>query len=369
MKKRLLMLFPVVGLAVSVLAGDVVPLKDVYPFKIGTCLNQWQFSRPSADMEKLIAGTFNTITPENELKPRSVQPREGVWRFDAGDKFVAFAEKHKMKPIGHCLVWHSQTGDWIFKDKDGKPASRELVIQRMKEHIQKTVGRYKDRIKGWDVVNEAFGADGKLHRSPWLDRVGPDFVELAFKFAHEADPDCELYYNDYGMDHPGKRGGVVKMIKDFKAKGIRIDGIGMQSHHHLRSPSLKEYEASIEAFAGTGVKVMITELDISVLPRAWGLSADISTRHDYKEKYDPYTKGLPAEKQKELADRYVELFKIYARHAKEIDRVTFWGFSDKFSWLNGFPVRGRTDYPLLYDRELAPKPCAKAIYEFGQKKE
>ena len=193
MKKRLLMLFPVVGLAVSVLAGDVVPLKDVYPFKIGTCLNQWQFSRPSADMEKLIAGTFNTITPENELKPRSVQPREGVWRFDAGDKFVAFAEKHKMKPIGHCLVWHSQTGDWMFKDKDGKPASRELVIQRMKEHIQKTVGRYKGRIKGWDVVNEAFGADGKLHRSPWLDRVGPDFVELAFKFAHEADPDCELY--------------------------------------------------------------------------------------------------------------------------------------------------------------------------------
>jgi len=349
-------------------ALEVVPLKDRFPFKVGTCVNQWQFSRPSPDVEQVIAGTFNTVTPENELKPQSVQPREGEWRFEAGDRFVAFAEKHHMKPIGHCLVWHSQTGAWMFKDAEGKPASRELVVKRMREHIHKVVGRYRGRIKGWDVVNESFGGDGRLHRSPWLDRVGPDFMELAFKFAHEADPNCELYYNDYGMDNPRKRDGVVKMLREFKRKGIRIDGVGMQSHHHLRSPNLCHYEDSIAAFAAEGVKVMITELDISVLPSAWGVTAEISTSHEYRQKYDPYREGLPAEKQQELADRYVELFKIYQRHAKSIDRVTFWGFTDKSSWLNGFPVRGRTDYPLLYDRALQPKPCARAIAALGEKK-
>ena len=366
MKNHLNSLVLAVCCAVSCTAGEVVALKDVFPFKIGTCLNSWQFSRPSPDMEKLIVGTFNTCTPENELKPISVQPREGQWRFEAGDRFVAFAEKHQMKPIGHCLVWHSQTGDWMFKDGQGNPASRELVVKRMKEHIYKVVGRYKGRIKGWDVVNESFGGNGRLHRSPWLDRVGPDFMELAFTFAHEADPDCELYYNDYGMDNPRKRDGVVKMIRDFKKKGIRIDGIGMQSHHHLRSPSLKDYEDSIAAFEAEGVKVMITELDISVLPSAWGATAEISTSHEYKKKYDPYTEGLPEAQQKQLADRYIELFKIYRRHEKAIDRVTFWGFSDRFSWLNGFPVRGRTDYPLLYDRQLKPKLCAKFLYDFGK---
>ena len=349
-------------LAASGLCAEVVPLKDVYPFRIGTCVNGFSVSGRNPQIERLLSGTFNTLTPENDLKPEHVQPREGEWHFEAGDRYVAFAEKHGMKPIGHCLVWHSQTGRWMFQEREGRPASREVVIQRMKTHIQTVVGRYKGRIKGWDVVNESFGGDGRLHRSPWLDRVGPDFMELAFKFAQEADPACELYYNDYNMDNPRKRAGVVQMIRDFKKKGIRIDGIGMQSHHHLRSPNLKDYEDSIVAFAAEGVKVMITELDISVLPAAWGRSAEISNRQDYRQRFDPYRQGLPEEKQKELADRYVELFKIYLRHAKSIDRVTFWGFTDRMSWLNNFPVRGRTDYPLLYDRSLEPKSCARALY-------
>lgn len=355
------------ALAATGLCADVVPLKDVFPFKVGTCVNGYSLSGRQPEIEKILAGTFNTITPENDLKPASVQPREGEWRFDAGDRFVSFAEKHGMKPIGHCLVWHQQTGNWMFKDEKGGPASRELVVKRMKNHIQTVVGRYKGRIKGWDVVNESFGGDGRLHRSPWLDLVGPDFMELAFKFAHEADPNCELYYNDFAMDNPGKRRGVVQMIRDFKKKGIRIDGIGMQSHHHLRSPNLKDYEDSIAAFAAEGVKVMITELDISVLPRAWGLSAEVTNSHDYEQRFDPYRNGLPESKQKELTDRYCALFNIYMRHAKSIDRVSFWGFTDRMSWLNNFPVRGRIDYPLLYDRQFQPKPCARALLELGKR--
>lgn len=343
-----------------------VPLKDLYPFRIGTCLNAHQVAQPSPKVEQVIAGTFNTVTPENELKPQSVQPREGVWQFAAGDRFVSFAERHQMKPIGHCLVWHSQTGDWMFKDRMGQPASREVVVARMRTHIRTVVGRYRGRIKGWDVVNEAFGGDGRLHPSPWLNCVGPDFVELAFRFAHEADPACELYYNDFGLDNPRKRAGVVKMIRDFKKKGIRIDGIGMQSHHHLRTPDLREYEASIAAFAAEGVKVMITELDISVLPSAWGHTAEISASHAYRSRFDPYRNGLPDACQRELTARYVALFTIYLRHANSIDRVTFWGFTDAASWLNNFPVRGRKDYPLLYDRDLKPKPCAQALANLVQ---
>ena len=254
----------------------------------------------------------------------------------------------------------------MFKDNSGQPASRELLVERMRTHIHTTVGRYRGRIKGWDVVNEAIEGNGTLRRSPWLEQVGPDFIELAFKFAHEADPDCELYYNDYGMDNPRKRERVVKLIRDLRRKGIRIDGVGLQSHQHLRSPNLGNYERSLVAFAAEGVKVMITELDISVLPAAWGVTAEITTSHQYRNKYDPYREGLPEAKQKELAERYCELFRIYQRHAKVIDRVTFWGFTDRSSWLNGFPVRGRTDYPLLYDRHLKPKPCARAIAQLGE---
>ena len=207
----------------------------------------------------------------------------------------------------------------------------------------------------------------KLHPSPWRDGIGEDFIELAFRFAHEADPDAELYYNDFNMFTAGKRRGVVEMVRKFKEKGVRIDAVGLQSHAGLKGPKVEEYEATIEALASVGVKAMITELDVSALPSAWGLTAEITSRHDYDEKYNPWKDGvLPKDVEKEHARRYIDLFKMYLRHADVIDRVTLWGLTDGDSWLNDFPVRGRTDYPLFFGRDGQMKLCAKAVWRLSQ---
>jgi endo-1,4-beta-xylanase len=344
-------------------------IKDAYTgrFRLGAALGKWVYEEtPNAESD-IVAANFSSITAENEMKPERVQPREGVFHWDSADKFVAFGERHGMKIIGHCLVWHYQTPDWFFKNADGSKADRETLIARMRTHIHAVVGRYKGRVHGWDVVNEAFDDAGALHPSPWRDGIGEDFIELAFRFAHEADPDAELYYNDFNMFNQNKIAGVLRMVREFRAKGVRIDGVGMQSHVALNRPNLADYEASIVAFAAEGVKVMITELDVSVLPAAWGLSAEVSRSHDYDEKFNPWKNGvLPDEMQQRLARRYEELFRIYLKHADSIDRVTFWGVADGMSWLNNFPVRGRTDYPLLFDRSLKPKPCAAAVLRLAE---
>lgn len=351
-------------LAAAFLVSAEDALKDVFAgrFRIGAAFGSRVYTGRAEGDRALVERHFNAITPENEMKPASLQPREGAFRFDVADRFVAFGETNRMKIIGHCLVWHQQTPKWFFEGRDGKPVDRETLIARMHTHIRTVVGRYRGRVRGWDVVNEAFDDHGALRDTPWSRLVGPDFVELAFRFAHEADPDAELYYNDFGMASRGKREGVVRMIRDFRAKGVRIDGVGMQTHVNLHHPSLADYEASLAAFAAEGVKVMVTEMDISVLPAAWGLSADVSARHDYQEKYNPWRDGvLPDEIQQRLARRYEDFFRIYLRHADAIDRVTFWGVTDATSWLNDFPVRGRTDYPLLFDRAGQLKPCGRAV--------
>lgn len=353
------------GLAAS--AG----IKDSYVgrFRLGAAVAARVYAGAHNEETRIVEENFDSITPENEMKPDSIQPAEGEFRWDMADRFVAFGEKNHMKIIGHCLVWHNQTPRWFFENPDGSKADRETLIRRMREHIHAVVGRYKGRIHGWDVVNEAFDDAGNLHPSPWRDGIGDDFIELAFMFAHEADPHAELYYNDFNMFAKGKREGVVKMLRVFKAKGIRIDAVGLQSHGSLNSPKIEEYEDTIKAIAAEGAKAMITELDISVLPNAWGLSAEITQSRDYDEKYNPWKDGvLPRETQKELARRYVELFRMYLRNADKIDRVTVWGVSDKYSWLNDFPVKGRTDYPLFFDRDMKKKPCAKAIERLGAMK-
>ena len=346
----------------AALSAAGASLREAYAphFNVGVALGRNEVADPAS--RALAAREFSSATVENVMKPCVVQPREGVFRWDAADDFVSFAEKSGMKVIGHCLVWHSQTAAWMFEGPDGKPASRELMIERMRKHIHAVVGRYKGRVKGWDVVNEAIEGDGSYRKSRWLEQVGGDYIALAFKFAHEADPDAELYYNDYGMASRGKREAVVRLVRDLKAKGLRIDGVGMQSHVSLKDPNLCEYEKSLAAFAAEGVKVCVTELDVSVLPSAWGQSADISATHEGGEKFNPWKDGkLPTEMQEKLAARYRDLFEIYLRHAKDIDRVTFWGLTDKQSWLNDFPVKGRIDYPLLFDREGRAKPCYDAL--------
>ena len=354
----------------TLLLAATLGLKDAYrgEFAIGAAVRPNVYENAADAERQLVLNEFNALTAENEMKPAYLQPEEGRFDFDRADRLVAFAEENHLELTGHCLVWHQQMPPWFFVDSSGKEVDRETLIARMRAHIHAVVGRYRGRVKGWDVVNEALGGDGKLHDSPWLRIVGGDFVELAFRFAHEADPEAELYYNDFNMFERGKRRGTVELIRTLRAKGLRIDGVGMQSHGSLSGPDLDEYEQSIAAFGAEGVKVMITELDVSVLPSAWGLTAEITTRHDYAEKYDPYRGGLPSEKESELAARYSALFRLYRRHRNVISRVTLWGVSDRTSWLNDFPVRGRTDYPLMFDRSLKAKLCHRAVLDVAKEK-
>ena len=228
------------------------------------------------------------------------------------------------------------------------------------------MGRYRGKIKGWDVVNEAIDDQtGELRMDrPWYRILGKEGIFAAFKAAHEADPDAELYYNDYSLDKPKKRAGVIALVNEIKARGLRIDGVGTQEHHLLKVPTSAEVDATFNDLRKTGLSVMVTELDVSVLPRPeWEAGADLNTKYRNSPEYDPYRKSLPSEVQEELTARYRDLFRIYGKHADIITRVTFWGVHDGSSWLNGWPIRGRRDYPLLFDRKGAAKPALGAIIE------
>ena len=256
---------------------------------------------------------------------------------------------------GHCLVWHSQAPSWFFKDSPGNDVTKEVLIARMKKHISTVVGRYKGRVKGWDVVNEALNEDGTLRKTKFLEIIGDDYLRLAYQFAHEADPSAELYYNDYSLANPAKRNGTVALVMKLKEQGAKVDGIGEQCHIGLNNPDIGEYEKSIEAFAALGVKVMISEMDISVLPSPdRRMGADIITNFEYRKKLNPHTEGLPDSVNAVFEKRYLDFFKLFLKHKKVISRLTLWGVNDAQSWKNNFPVRGRTDYPLLFDRKINP---------------
>jgi endo-1,4-beta-xylanase len=364
MKKRNVMLWTLL-LFCYVGAAAQRGLKDVLGnyFLMGAALNTQQTGVGcDSAVTAVICQHFNSIVAENCMKPEELQPQEGKFRWRKADRFVTYGEKHGMTVTGHVLVWHAQTPEWFFKDSLGHEASKELLTQRMRRHIHAVVGRYKGSIKGWDVVNEAIEDDGSYRQSPWYRILGPEYIEMAFRFAHEADPDAELYYNDYSMAGEKKREAVCRLVKNLKAKGLRIDGVGMQSHNGLDYPNLDEYEKSIDAFAACGVKVLITELDINVLPNPQGFGgADIAQNFELQQKYNPYTAGLPADKQKELNKRWMDLFKIYYKHRDQIGRVTLWGVCDENSWLNGWPIKGRTNYALLFDRQYQAKPVVNDI--------
>lgn len=329
---------------------------------IGAAINQWQSDGQDEAATAVLRRHFNAAVAENCMKSEEVQPAEGVFDFRKADNFVHYCEDNGLTPIGHCLVWHSQAPRWFFTGKDGGPATRDELIQRIQKHIATVVGRYRGRIRGWDVVNEAVEDNGSWRRSPFYDIIGEDFIEIAFRAAHEADPDAELYYNDYSMALPAKRETVCRLVRRLKEHGCRIDGVGMQSHVGLDYPDLAEYERTIEALAGEGVKVMVTELDVNVLPNPKGFGgAEVSQNFEYQKQMNPYTDGLPAEVAQRLEDRYLQLFRIYRRHSDAISRINLWGVADHNSWLNGWPVRGRTNYPLLFDRRYEPKPVVEKI--------
>jgi endo-1,4-beta-xylanase len=361
-----------IALAAAVASGQTAStLKDAYQgiFRIGAALNPAQFEERDPRGNPVIAAQFNTVSPENALKWGSIHPRVDGYDFGPADRYVAFGEKHNMFIIGHCLVWHSQTPRWVFQNDQGDPLTREALLDRMHEHIRTVVGRYKGKIGGWDVVNEALNEDGSLRQSPWLQIIGEDFLLKAFQFAHEADPQAELYYNDYSLENEAKRNGAVQLIRKLKAAGSPISGIGLQGHNHMDSPTARQEADTIEAFAELGIRVNISELDVDILPRTTRQNtADVSATAVGTAESNPYTAGLPEKLQQALANRYAELFEVFVQHRAVIGRVTFWGVTDGDSWLNNFPTRGRTNYPLLFDREGKPKPAFDAVLQVAKKK-
>lgn len=358
-----------VGLAVGNIGSHARPsaqpsLKEVFKqdFLIGAALNQNQFSERDARGLPIIINHFNSITPENVLKWALVHPQPNAYSFDAADAYVAFGEKHHMFIIGHTLVWHNQTPAWVFQDEKGNQLDRESLLKRMRDHIHTVVGRYRGRIKGWDVVNEALNEDGTLRQTPWMKIIGEDYLVKAFQFAQEADPHAQLYYNDYSLENEPKRKGAIELITKVKASGVTVYAVGLQGHDKLDWPTVEQQDATITAFEHLGIKVNITELDIDVLPRAVrSQGAEVTLTADNGDKLNPYAQGLPDSVQQALASRYADLFRVFLKHREAIDRVTFWGVTDGDSWLNNWPVRGRTSYPLLFDRAGQPKPAFYAL--------
>ncbi|HBQ60649.1 MAG TPA: 1,4-beta-xylanase [Balneolaceae bacterium] len=343
-------------------------LKEVFEddFYIGAALNPSQYNERDEVGSDLVKKHFNSITPENIMKWENLHPEPGVYNFEEADKFVEFGEANNMYIIGHTLVWHSQTPDWVFEDENGDPLSREELLARMKEHIETVVGRYKGKVDGWDVVNEAINdRDGSMRQSKWHQIIGEDFVAKAFEYAHEVDPEAELYYNDYSLNDSTKREGAYRLMKSVQDQGIYFTGIGMQGHYSLDHPTDKELEDSITRFGELGV-VAITELDMDVLPSANNYQgADISAMSDTESDsvLNPYTEGLPDSVVQQQTAQYANFFRIFLNHSDKINRVTFWGVRDSDSWKNNWPIPGRTNYTLIFDREGEPKPAVDAIIE------
>jgi endo-1,4-beta-xylanase len=358
------------ALVMSSNAQNQPSLKDAYKgcFMVGAALNAGEFTGQNQPADAIIKEQFNAVSPENVLKWESLHPQSGVYDFALADKYVEFGEQNHMFIIGHNLVWHSQVPKWVFEDEKGNPVSRKVLLDRMRNHITTVVGRYKGRINGWDVVNEALNEDGTLRQSPWLKIIGDDYIEKAFRFAHKADPQAQLYYNDYSLENEAKRRGALELVRKLKAKGIPIYGVGLQDHVSLDWPTVDQVDTTITEFGQLGVKVMITELDVDVLPRAASNhTADVSVKVAADPKLNPYPDGLPEAVQQQLARRYADLFGAYGRHCGLVMRVTFWGVTDKDSWKNDWPVKGRTNYPLLFDRNAQPKPAFDAVIQLAAK--
>ncbi|MBF6598730.1 MAG: endo-1,4-beta-xylanase [Fermentimonas sp.] len=334
-------------------------LKDALgdKFEIGVALNTRQAAGRDTLATKIVQQHFNSIVAENSMKSGELLNEDKTYDFTQADEFVQFGVDNNLNIVGHCLIWHSQLPRWFCVDENGENVSADILKERMKNHISTVVGRYKGKVKGWDVVNEAILEDGSYRNSQFYQILGEEFIPLAFQYAQEADPDAQLYYNDYNEWYPGKRETVVRLINTLKERGIRIDGIGMQGHIGLNGPSLEEYQSTINDYANAGVKVLITELDMSALPEPRRMGgANLTDTESYRQEIDPYTEGLPEEVAQAWNNRMRDFFNLFIENSDNIIRVTMWGVSDGDSWKNGFPVRGRTDYPLLFDRDHNPKP-------------
>jgi len=311
----------------------------------------------------LLTTQFSYVTPENCMKPAATQPTQGHWQLETPDRFVDFAQSKGLKVVGHCLVWakDDRTPAWFYQDGN-QVATKEVLLARMKTHIDQLAGRYRGKIAMWDVVNEALAdGGGYLRDSGWTRACGLDFIVKAFEYAHAADPDALLVYNDYNNELDGKREQMLKLLTELKARGTPIQAVGLQGHYEIDRVPFDAIEKTLIALRSVGLKVVVSELDIDVIPRSrWW--ADNGTHHEELSKVNPYVNGCPPEILARQAEQYAQLFRIFRRHSDVIARVSFWNLHDGQSWLNDFPWK-RVNHPLLFDRQGQPKPAFNAVMQ------
>lgn len=343
------------GQSLSSYQTDGKGLKDFYKdyFPIGVAVGKRNLS---GEESALIKKHFNSITAENAMKMESMQPIEGKFNWREADSIISFAAQNNIKVRGHNLCWHEQAPSWFFTDKEGKEVSKIILLQRLKAHIDAVVGRYKGKIYAWDVVNEAIDDDSTkyLRNSKWYQICGEDFIIKAFEYAHAADPDAKLYYNDYNTERPEKRERVYKLLKSLKDKGVPIDGVGLQAHWSIYEPSEKELVTAIERYSSLGLKIQFTELDLSIYP--W----EKNKRAKRANESDAYTTELEAQQ----VAKYKMVFNVFRKYKNVITNITFWNISDRLTWLDGYPVPGRKNYPLLFDTQLKPKKAYWSVIKF-----
>ncbi len=336
-------------------------MKDAYKdyFLIGVALNQRNVT--NEEQQQLAIKEFSSITAENDMKPGELHPKEGVWDFSKADKIADFCRKNGIKLRGHCLCWHSQFADWMFTDKKGREVKKEVFYKRLRDHIHTVVNRYKDVVYAWDVVNEAISdnvrpqfVDGKMvpgnpyRESRHYKLCGDEFIAKAFQFAHEADPNALLFYNDYNECDPGKRDRIYNMVKKMQDAGVPIHGIGMQGHYNVYGPSEEDIDAAITKYSELVKHIHVTELDIRMNTEMGG-----QLRFSRGE-----AKPVPGYMNTLLTDQYNRIFKIFRRHKDVIDCVTFWNLGDRDSWL------GVNNHPLPFDEQYKKKPAYFAIRDF-----
>ncbi|MCC3372025.1 endo-1,4-beta-xylanase [Cohnella sp. REN36] len=308
-------------------------------FRVGAAVNPVTL----VSQRELLSRHFNSVTAENEMKFERLQPEEGRFTFEHADNLIDFATSHGMGVRGHTLIWHNQTPAWVFEHREGGPADRQTLLARMQSHIETVVSRYKGLIYAWDVVNEAVSDSGGelLRPSKWLDIAGEDFIAKAFEYAHAADPNALLFYNDYNESVPEKREKIYALVRSLKDKGVPIHGIGLQAHWNLEHPALDDIRQAIERYASLGLKLHVTELDVSVF------------RHEDRRTDLKRPEAGMLERQ---AERYGQMFRLFKEYDGHVDSVTFWGAADDYTWLDHFPVRGRKNWPFLFDAAHQPKP-------------
>ena len=353
------------GTKKNVASTTTPSLKETFKkdFAIGAALNTQQIEEKDPKAAALVPQQFNVVTPENIMKAEVIHPQWDKYNFEMADKLVEYGAKHNIKVNAHTLIWHSQLPAFVRRIHDA-----DSLRQFFTDHITTIAGRYDGKVLSWDVVNEALEEDGSMRKSIFWQKLGDNYVTDAFRLAQKAAPHTELYYNDYNIEQPAKRAGAIALIKRIQAAGVRIDGVGIQGHWHLNKVPLKEIEESILEYSALGLKVMFTELDIEVLPRNFQ-GADVNQRSNGNSSANnPYVNGLPDSVQQQLANDYASLFRLFLKYKDKVARVTFWGVNDGQSWLNGWPIPGRTNYPLLFDREFKPKPAFYKVIETKTKR-